>query len=235
MRRIALLALLLAVPLAAAAQTYTYLDQSMRGAAPRRVAVLISPDIVVRELSAGGVAEKMPEWTQQARAHITAALERIGARNNLRFATLPALTGEEQRVLDEHVALYSVVAINVHNNSLSHSEVWEKRLASGLTDYTVGPGLAFVADKSGADAALIVIARDTESSGERKAMMVLGALFGVGIPMGQAFAVAGLVDLRSGRLLWQSFDLSGSADLRVDEDASKMVETLFSSYPGAKR
>jgi len=232
MRRLALWIVLLA-PLAALAQTYTYLDHSLKNGNPVHTALLIAPDVVMAEISAGGVVQKMPEWSKQAREHITAALRGVDRRTKLKLAELPALSAEEQHALEQHVALYGVVAFNVHRNSLSGGELWAKRLQSGLTDYTVGPGLAFLADKTGADSALLVIARDVESSSERKAMVVLGALFGVGMRVGQTFAVAGLIDLRSGRLLWQSYDSNISSDLRVKDDAGKLVETLFKSYPAA--
>jgi len=232
MRRLALWIVLLA-PLAAAAQTYTYLDQWLKNGTAARTALLIAPDVSVSEISAGGVVEKMPEWSKQAAANINSALRRIGQAGKLKLSDPPQLNDEEQHALDQHVALYGVVALQVHRNSLAGGEIWAKRLKSGLTDYTVGPGLAFLADKTGADTALLVIARDAESSGGRKAVMVLGALFGVGLPGGNAFAVVGLIDLRSGRLLWQSFDSSITSDLRVEADAGKLVEGLFASYPAA--
>jgi hypothetical protein len=233
MRRLALCIVLLA-PLAAAAQVYTYLDQSLKnGGAQARTALLVAPDVSVSEISAGGVVEKMPERSKQARENVTAALRRIGQGSKLHLAELPPLSAEEQRALDQHVALYGVVAANVRSNSLGGGELWQKRLKSGLSDYTVGPGLAFLADRTGADTAMVVIARDRESSGGRKAMVVLGALFGVGVPVGNTFAVAGLVDLRSGRLLWQSYDANLSSDLRVQDDVDKLLQGLFKSYPAA--
>jgi len=232
MRRLALCVVLLA-PLAAAAQTYTYLDQSLRHGGAVHTALLVTPDVAVSEISAGGVVEKIPQWSKRATHNVSNALLRVGLGPKLHFTELPALSDREQHALEQHVALFSVVASQVHSNSLAGGELWAKRLKSGLTDYTVGPGLAFLADKTGADTALLMVARDAESSGGRKAVMVLGALFGVGVPGGNAFAVAGLVDLRSGRLLWQSFDSSISSDLREPADTNKLVEGLFKSYPGA--
>jgi hypothetical protein len=232
MRRLGLFLVLLA-PLAAAAQVYTYLDSSLKNGGAVHTALLIAPDVSVSEISAGGVVEKMPDWSKQAAANIDSALRRIGQGGKLRLSEPPKLSDADQHALQQHVALYNVVAANVHSNSLSGGELWEKRLKSGLTDYTVGPGLAFLAEKTGADTALVVIARDAESSGGRKAMFVLGAMFGVGLPLGQSFVVAGLIDLRSGRVLWQSFDRSVSSNLRVAEDADKLVQELFQSYPAA--
>ena len=158
MRRLALCLIMLA-PLAAAAQVYTYLDQSLRNGARAGTALMIAPDVSVSEISAGGVVEKMPDWSKQARENVSAALQRLGQGPGLRLAALPALSAEEQHALEQHVALYNVVAANVHSNSVSGGELWEKRLKSGLTDYTVGPGLAFLADRTGAGTALVMIAR----------------------------------------------------------------------------
>ena len=232
MRRLALWIVLLA-PLAAAAQTYTYLDHALKGGAPPHTALLIAPDVAVSEISAGGVVEKIPEWSQRATHNVSNALRRVGMGPKLDFADPPALSEQEQHTLDQHVALFSVVALQVHRNSLGGGELWAKRLKSGLTDYTVGPGLAFLADKTGADTALLVIGRDAESSGGRKAAMVLGALFGVAMPAGSTFVVAGLIDLRSGRLLWQAYDVNISTDLREPDETNKLVEGLFKSYPAA--
>ena len=138
MRRSALCIVLLA-PLAALAQTYTYLDQSLKNGNPVHTALLIAPDVVMAEISAGGVVQKIPEWSKQAREHITAALRGVDQRTKLKLAELPALSAEEQHALEQHVALYGVVAFNVHRNSLSGGDLWAKRLQSGLTDYTVGP------------------------------------------------------------------------------------------------
>jgi len=120
----------------------------------------------------------------------------------------------------------------VQRNGVGGGQVWTERLKSGLTDYTLGPGLAFLAEKTGADAALFVIAQDFVSTNERKALAVVGALFGVALPLGRTFAVAGLVELRTGKLLWQSYDTSATPDLRVAADADKVVRGLFQAFPG---
>ena len=231
--RILLIVLLLA-PLAAAAQTHVYLDRSLQpSATPAKKVLFIPPDVAVSEISAGGVIEKVPDWSKQAREHVMSALRKFAPGARFEIINVPTLTAAEQETLDQHVALYDLVAGNVKNNGLGGGQVWTKRLASGLTDYTLGPGLAFLAEKTGADTAMFVIVQDFVSSSERKAMFVLGALFGVGLPLGRTFAVAGLVDLKSGKLLWQSYDTSATPDMRVAADADKVVQDLFKSFPGS--
>lgn len=232
MRRLAFCIVLLA-PLAAGAQTYTYLDQSLMAGGGAHTTLLITPDVVVSEISFGGLIEKRPEWSRRAADNVTNALRRAGARSKLRFGDLPALSGEERHALDQHVALFNVVALQVHRNSLGGGELWAKRLKSGLTDYTVGPGLAFLADKTGADSALLVIARDGESSAGNKAMIALGMLVGGGVRVGRTLAIAGLIDLRSGRLLWQGYDVNTSTDLREPEQTNALIDGLFKGYPGS--
>jgi hypothetical protein len=235
LRRLALLVITL-LPLVAVAAPHVYLDHSLRSGAPLKTVVILSPDVEVSEISAGGVIQKVAAWSENARRYVTDALRHLAAEDKFKVAALPALSADEQASLDQHVALYNVVASNVLTNSLNGGDVWTRRLESGLTDYTVGPGLAFIADKTGADSALLVIVRDYESSGGRKAMMVFGALFGVLVPTGRTFTVAGLVDLRTGTLLWQSYDTSVSPDMRVQADVVQVVDGLFSSYPtGAGR
>ena len=227
------LASLLLLALTAAAQTHVYTDSAVSAATPAAKRVLfIPPDISVSELSAGGVIEKVPDWSKQARGHMMEALRKLAPNARFEIVVVPALTTQERESLDEHTALYEVVAVNVQRNGVGGGQVWTERLKSGLTDYTLGPGLAFLADKTGADAALFVIAQDFVSTSERKALAVVGALFGAVVPLGRTFAVAGLVELRSGKLLWQAYDTSVTPDLRVAADADKVVKDLFQAFPG---
>ncbi len=223
----------LLLALGAAAQTHVYTDSSVSAAMPAVKRVLfVPPDISVSELSAGGVIEKVPDWSKQARSHVMEALRKLAPNANFEIVAVPTLSAQEQQSLDQHTALYEVVAVNVQRNGVSGGQVWTERLKSGLTDYTLGPGLGFLADKTGADAALFVIAHDFVSTGERKVLAVVGALFGAVVPLGRTFAVAGLVELRSGKLLWQSYDTSATPDLRVAADADKVVQDLFQAFPG---
>lgn len=231
--RILLIVLSLA-PLATGAQTHTYLDRSLQPAvAPVKKLLFIPSDVSISEISAGGVIEKVPDWGKQGREHVTAAMRKLTPDVKFQTVNVPTLTAAEQEILDQHAALYLLVAVNVRNNGLGGGSVWTKRLESGLTDYTVGPGLAFLAEKTGADAVMFTIVEDFVSSSGRKAMVVFGALFGVGLPLGRTFAVAGLLDLKTGKLLWQSYDTSGTPDMRVEADAERVVRDLFKSYPGS--
>lgn len=223
----------LAIFVTAAAHAQTYLDPALRTAkatpAVDKILVL-PPDVQVSEISLGGVIEKVPAWTKLATEYVSAAVARVGPKHGLPAARVPQLQAREQVSLEQHLALFDMVAGNVQM-SLRGGDAWQKRIAAGDVDFSLGPGLAFLAEQTGADAAVIVMVRDFAASPERKAMMIAGALFGVAIPLGRTFAVAALVDLRTGRLLWESCDTSATPDLRVAADANRVIEDLFQSFP----
>lgn len=218
--------------LGARAQSFTYLERDFRQAGPKAAAkVLVLPlDVNVYELTAGGVTEKVPDWSRQAREHITAALRQLRPTARFEIVQLPEnLTEAERATLDEHVTLFDLVGFAV--TATRSATPWRERAEAGLADYSLGPGLAYLADRTGADQALVLIAHDFVSSAERKAMFAVGLLFGVGIPLGRTFAAAGLIDLRTGKILWESYDLSATPDLRVAADAERVVRDLFASFP----
>ena len=229
------LATVLALAGTASAQTHTYLDPAMRGSATApqlRKVLIIPPDVEVAEISAGGVIEKVAVWSKAARGHVTESVNRVAPqRSSAALAAMPEIASADQATLEQHLALFDTLAANVQTMGLRGGEAWAKRIATGDIDYSLGPGLAFLGEKTGADVALIIMVRDFVSSAERKAMMIAGALFGVVVPLGRTFAAAGLIDLKTGRLLWQSFDTSGTPDVRVAADANRVVDDLFKSFP----
>jgi hypothetical protein len=198
-----------------------------------KVVVLVPPEIEVREISAGGVTEKFEEWSRTANdlAH-KSLVKQVTNRNLFQLMELPQLPPDAMSALDEYTALYDVVAVNAFVVGRSRDPAWSHIRAR--PDYTLGPGLARLAELAGAESALFVIGQDYISSSGRQAMVFLGALMGVALPLGPTFMTAGLVDLRTGDLLWFDFDLTvGQRDLRKPADMDAIMETLFKNFPGA--
>lgn len=201
--------------------------------------LLLPIDIRVHEISAGGVVEKVDAWSQRATQAANTYVRSLDERDDgIALMPVPTLSGEEQAALDQHVALYDVVAYTAYSAQRSNDPVWRKR--GDDLDYTIGPGLGALADKSGADAALVIIGSDHISSTGRKAANValtfVGALIGVAaVPHGgEAFVSAGVVDLRTGRLLW--FDTHRSSNLDLDEEkgVKAVLDAIFKNYPGSR-
>ena len=196
--------------------------------------VLLPLSVKVEEMTAGGLKEEVGDWTQAAKDHIRAAL-RSGRPmdGSLELVIQDELSDPEARVLEEHLALFNVVA----GGALGHTmlqpvdKAWLPK--AKRFDYTLGPGLAFLRARTGADRALIIFGEDVVSSAGRKAAFIAGALFGVAVPLGHSFLLAGIVDLQSGDILWMDYTASGgSQTFRDRADIEALLSELFSNYPG---
>jgi hypothetical protein len=204
---------------------------------PRKV-LLLPPDIRVHEVSAGGVVEKVDAWTEQANGHAAKAVREIGnSRHLFEARERPDLAAEDKTALDQHLALYDLVAISADFSRSGPFAPWRERAQN--FDYTLGPGLKDLADRSDMDAALIIIGSDYISSAGRKAQMVLGvlaaALLGAAvIPQGGiSYVSVGVIDLRSGDLLWFSTNRGPQNDLREEDHVQSILQRLLAEYPGA--
>ena len=158
-------------------------------ARPKKV-VLLPPQVFVYELSAGGVPTRMADWEAAARDNLVTAATRLSLNSRL-FELVPApqLAPADLDQLDAHIGLYDRVAQSVFVYGRGEQDAWAHKKHE--FDYTVGPGLAFLREHTGADAALIVLGSDFISSGERKAAFVVGLLLGVALPLGQSFTRRG--------------------------------------------
>lgn len=201
-------------------------------ARPKKV-VLLPPQIFVFELSAGGVPTRMGDWEAAARANLSAAA-RQGAAESRVFELLeaPAPDAMEQATLDAHIGLYDRVAESVFVYGRGEQSAWAHK--KNEFDYTLGGGLNFLRDETGADAALIVLGADYISSSGRKAAFIAGLALGIVMPLGQSFVAAGVVDLKTGDVQWMGFDSSSSLDTRNPDDVNAMMRTLFETWPGPR-
>lgn len=199
---------------------------------PKKI-VLLPPQVFVYELSAGGVPTRMADWETTARDNVSAATTRLARESKLfELVAAPALAGEPREQLEAHIGLYERVALSVFNFGRGGQEAWAHKQHE--FDYTVGPGLAFLRDETGADAALIVLGADFISSAGRKAAFIAGLALGVVMPLGQAFMTAGVVDLTTGDVQWMSFDSSASLDSRQATDIDALVRDFYRTWPGQK-
>jgi len=217
------------------------LHESIAGNAEQRMPrkmLLLPPDIRVHEISAGGVVEQVDDWTISASNHAMKSLREIeGSKSLFELKETPALTDAEKQTLDQHLALYELVAGSADFSKSGPFAPWRERAKN--FDFTLGPGLRELAERSDLDAAVIVIGSDYISSSGRKATMALGilaaALTGVAvIPVGgTAYVSVGVVDMRTGNLLWFATSRGQTNDLRQEQQVRAVLDKLFTGYPGA--
>jgi hypothetical protein len=215
---------------AGAAANYKALDwtQHQKPPAGARI-VLIEPEIELAELLASGRTEPRADWTQAAKRLYSAEVRRtLGARGaNLLPDYAPAAElppdARERQVLHLHEAVGTAV-LQHHYGSL--------KLPNKPTfDWRLGPGVDVLRQATGADYALFTYVEDSYTSAGRAAVMVFGALLGAGVSGGVQLGFTSLVDLRTGRLMWFSFLVDSTGDLRDEKGARETVDDLFNGFP----
>ncbi len=208
----------LAVAAASLAEGFTRL--------PRDATVVLMPlDIELFSMSAGGILEPKAEWTEKAQANLREAFLTRKSALNVNFKTLPD-NGDE--VVESLNRLHGAVgqAITLHQSGLFALPTKEGKL-----DWSLGEEVALLRERTAADYALFAFVRDSYASGERVAMMVVGAVLGVGLSGGFQVGYASLVDLSTGQIVWFNRLLRGSGDLREPDKARESCAALLDKFP----
>ncbi len=196
--------------------------------------ILLMPlDIELSELQASGLLEPKADWTEQARTHLTAALSDKLKDIEGRLIRLeekdPNYADDDMQV--QLMKLNEAVGMSIMFFQYQTTPVSQLPTKKDSFDWTLGPDVRYLKDKFDADYALHVFIRDSYSSSGRTALIVLGALFLVGIPGGAQVGFASLVDLETGKVVWFNRLARGSGDLRTAEAAQSSTDILMTSFP----
>ena len=235
------LALACAVPMSACVQMKQYADVQFTPPQGNYKLLVLRPDVTVSSLTTGGIPEPRADWTEQARKHIVDAVRAQQATRGgevkilERRNQLPGVS--EQEVADVERLFYAV----------GQSIVLHKYLGEGLPtkrgkglDWTLGEDAVRLGQKTGYDYALFMHAEDEVASRGRVALGLLGVagcFVGFCAPnVGGATQLdyAGLVDLKTGEVVWFNVVLAKSeipgidfGDLRTPAGAAQMVDRLL--------
>lgn len=227
---LALLLPLLATPAAAQQKSAT-----MAGFAPAPGATILfmRPSITVGERGTGGLFEPDRQMTEDAQKYLGAALAARKAELGLRFLSEEdALAAADPRLLAQYQGLFRAVAEAVFEYQFfPGNRLPTKKRDKGL-DYSLGPEIARLTEGSGADYALFVMTEDQYATAGRKVASILAAgLWGVYVPTGSHIGYAGLVDLRTGDLVWINADIEMGGDPREPAGADKRSRQLLAGFP----
>lgn len=201
-------ALIVVMPVVAADTAQHHAIREGARALPKRL-LMLPPDLLVQEVTAGGVIEKVPQRTADAARRFRTALAAIAAESKGRFEVVPIEpTAEDGEAVSDFLARYAAVASGARQ-AMFGGPAWEPRLAR--FDYTLGEGLPTFAQRYGADAVLVTSGSAMVESTGRAALNFLGGMAtallsgGVGAHVrndDRAEIAIGVVDLSSGDLLW---------------------------------
>ena len=207
-------------------------------AATIKTVLVAPPKVEVFELGAGGMREKMDEWSDQGRKNVIAALEKsLANKGSLRLRQLDeeSLPQEAKAELEQTSALFEAVndAILRHTYGAG-PELFEEKLTN--FDYSLGPEIRAL-HMEGVDALLFIRAVDHVSSQGRIAQqvalaLVAAALGVVVVPQGGVTALSvAFVDANTGTILWHKFVRALGHDLRDSGSANRIVNQVLADLP----
>ena len=195
---------------------------------PVRILVF-RPDVKVGEQSTAGMNQPNADWTATARKEIATALDGAGVARSSEIKPMPELEGADGALLADYRALFRAVTDAV----VQHKLFAGNRLPTKKAEFnwTLGSGVKRLGEVGGGDYGLFVYTYDSYGSAGRKAAQIVGMMFGVGMTSGVHIGYAGLVDLKTGELVWINADTAMGGDVREAEGATKRVGQLLEDFP----
>lgn len=220
----------------ASAQERSAVKQGFELAAKSNKKILLfRPSVSVGAQSTGGLFEPNAEWTEQAKANIQAALDQFQGRLGNEVVIAPEAYGDDARNLQEHMALFATVSRSVIEyqffvgNRLPTKKQDNK---ADIFDWSLGESVAGLPGAKDADYALFIYNKDAYGSTGRKVLQAFAMLGGVSVSSGEHVGYAGLVDLRTGDLLWLNADAQMGGDVREKDGSEKRLGQLLEDFPG---
>jgi|GEM_PF-187102 len=198
---------------------------------PSANVLLIEPDVILFELTTGGLEEPRADWTQAAKTNVGKTLDRILREHGDKLFPFqvpldsPDRVHTYEQVLKLHEAVGQTILIH------KYMPYYNLPTKEGRFDWSLGESLTTLKERTRADYALFIYLRDSYASPGRTALMVTAALFGIGIQGGLQLGFASLVDLQTGQIVWFNRLFRTVGDLRTPEAAEKAVQQLLTNIP----
>ncbi len=194
--------------------------------------LIFRPSIKVGEQSTGGLFEPNADWTDQARTLIAEALGKAQNQLGNSVTDYGEPLGQDAQTVAEYQALFTAVAEAVIEFKFFPGNRLPTKKRADVFDWTLGQDIQRLGRAPEADYGLFLYTEDQYGSAGRKVAQLFGAALGVGITSGVHKGYAGLVDLRTGDLVWLNADVQMGGDVRTPEGAQKRVAQLLEDFPG---
>lgn len=195
--------------------------------------MLMRPTIWVGAQSTGGLAEPNADWTIQARDNIARALADAQAGLGNVVISYDEGSSGEGALVSEYSHLFGAVADSVIEYQFFSGNRLPTKKRKDSFDWSVGGGISGLKSLEGGDYALFINVHDEYGSTGRKILQIASILAGgASVWSGVHKGHAGLVDLKTGELVWLNADLEMGGDVRTPEGAAKRVKQLLEGFPG---
>jgi len=199
--------------------------------------LVFQPAVSVGAQSTGGLFEPNAEWTEQAKANIQAALNTLQTKLGNEVVVAPESYGEDARNVQEHMALFAAVSQAViEYQFFAGNRLPTKKRDNKVSvfDWSLGTGVANLPGAKDADYGLFIYNKDAYGSTGRKLLQIVAILgAGISVQSGQHVGYAGLIDLKTGDLLWLNADGQMGGDVREADGSAKRVRQLLEDFPGS--
>ena len=199
--------------------------------------LVLRPTVSVGAQSTGGLFEPNGDWTEKARKNIGDALAARQAALGNKVISAPDSFGDDAQRADEYARLFAAVSQAVieyqffKGNRLPTKKHDNK---AGVFDWSLGSGVRDLPGAKDADYALFLYNKDAYGSTGRKLLQIAAMLGpGLAVKSGEHAGYAGLVDLRTGDLLWLNADAAMGGDVRDADGAIKRIGQLLEDFPGS--
>ena len=199
--------------------------------------LLFRPAVRVGAQSTGGMFEPNADWTDKAQLNIDRELTKRQASLGNSVVLPPEAYGEKAQLVAEYNSLFGAVAQAV----MSYQFFTGNRLPTkkrdnkaGVFDWSLGEGVQNLPGADAADYGLFIYNRDEYGSTGRKLLQIVALLGpGIAVQSGVHIGYAGLVDLKTGDVLWLNADAAMGGDVREADGAEKRVKQLLEDFPGS--
>ncbi len=199
--------------------------------------LMLRPAVRVGSQSTGGLFEPNAEWTDLAKANIQAALEDLQSQLGNELIVAPEAYGEEAQIVQEHMALFAAVsqAVIEYQFFVGNRLPTKKRdNKNDVFDWSLGDTVAQLPGAKNADYALFIYNKDAYGSTGRKVLQAVALVGGIGVKSGEHVGYAGLVDLKTGDLVWLNADAEMGGDVREVDGSQKRARQLLEDFPGSE-
>ena len=194
--------------------------------------VLMRPSVKVGAQSTGGMFEPNADWTDQARENLGKAISAAQSSLGNTVQSYIEPIGPDAARATEYRSLFDAVSASVIAYQFFPGNRLPTKKRKDSFEWTLGSDISKLAGLEEADYALFIVTEDHYGSTGRKVAQIFGAMAGVSIRVGVHKGFAGLVDVRTGDLVWLNADLEMGGDVRTEEGALKRVAQLFEGFPG---
>lgn len=194
--------------------------------------ILMRPTIRVGSQSTGGMSEPNADWTALAKEYIGKALADAQTKLGNEVVGYDEGLSGEGPITSQYGNLFSAVADSVIEYQFFPGNRLPTKKRSKEFEWGVGPGLNQLQSLKNADYALFINTRDDYGSTGRKVLQLFAAMGGVSVTSGVHIGYAGLIDLKTGELVWLNADRQMGGDVRTPDGAVKRVRQLLEGFPG---